>query len=114
MKTDGETRKKVYRREHFACALCGNVEGLQVHHIIHRSQGGANAPHNLIALCWRCHAIAHGTRFPELDMTERDMEQEIDEYMADLYACMGLLWNPWAKRLDRIAEVPEGSPDEDW
>ena len=56
-----ETRKAVYARDGYRCALCDDVRGLQIHHIVHRSAGGNDTPHNLITLCWRCHAEAHGT-----------------------------------------------------
>ena len=48
-----ETRKAVYRRDHYRCALCDSEQGLQVHHVVSRGQGGTNFPQNLITLCWR-------------------------------------------------------------
>lgn len=33
-------RRAVYRRDGFRCALCDSNRGLQIHHVIHRSQGG--------------------------------------------------------------------------
>ena len=56
-----ETRKAVYARDGYRCALCDDTHGLQIHHIVHRSCGGNDTPCNLITLCWRCHAEAHGT-----------------------------------------------------
>ena len=56
-----ETRKAVYARDGYRCALCDDTHGLQIHHIVHRSVGGNDTPCNLITLCWRCHAEAHGT-----------------------------------------------------
>lgn len=82
-------RKSIYRRDGFRCAICDSTRGLQIHHIIHRSQGGAAAnPHNLITLCWRCHAIAHGTRFADCPdyMDAVEMVQSCIEYVADMYA----------------------------
>ena len=58
-------RRSVYRRDGYRCALCDSATGLQIHHIVHRSEGGSNLPQNLITLCWKCHAVAHGTRMPE-------------------------------------------------
>ena len=60
-----ETRKAVYARDGYRCALCDDTHGLQIHHIVHRSCGGNDTPCNLITLCWRCHAEAHGTFLPE-------------------------------------------------
>ena len=56
-----QTRKAVYRRDGYRCALCDDTRGLQVHHVVRRSQGGTDYAHNLITLCWKCHAAAHGT-----------------------------------------------------
>ena len=32
-----ETRKAVYARDGYRCALCDDTHGLQIHHIVHRS-----------------------------------------------------------------------------
>lgn len=113
-------RKAIYRREGYRCALCDNARYIQIHHIIPRSQGGGNHPHNLIALCSDCHALAHGLDLRGLGegddaaawaRTERtakiegllDIERDrpvdvaIVEYMSDYYACQGVVWNPWQK-----------------
>ena len=81
-------RKAVYKRDSYACALCGSPRGLQVHHAIRRSQGGGDCHHNLITRCWRCHAVAHGTRMPEYAdwMDTEEMTQACIEYLADMYA----------------------------
>ena len=91
------TRKAVYRRDGFMCAVCGDPRSLQIHHAVHRSRGGSNDPQNLITLCWRCHALAHGTRLPDMpDYMDVDwMEQTIVEYLSDYYAeNQGKPWYP--------------------
>ena len=55
------TRRAVYRRDGYRCALCDDVRGLQIHHAMPRSVGGSDDEMNLVSLCWRCHAEAHGT-----------------------------------------------------
>lgn len=103
-KISNETRKAVYRRDHYRCALCDSDRGLQVHHVVLRSQGGTNFPHNLITLCWRCHAVAHGTRLPEYEAEPAEVCQACVEYLADFYADLGLLWNPWEEHMQRLVE----------
>ena len=66
-----DTRRAVYKRDDYQCALCGDPRRLQIHHAVHRSAGGSDFPENLITLCWRCHAAAHvgreqGKRFRAL------------------------------------------------
>ena len=80
-------RKEVYRRDGYRCAICDDNRHLQIHHYVHRSLGGNDTPHNLITLCQRCHALAHGTRFPELPkwLEQTDIEQAIVEYLEDYY-----------------------------
>lgn len=111
-----ETRKAVYRRDGYQCAVCGDPRRLQIHHITHRSQGGGDEQMNLVTLCPICHAIAHNTKFPALpeEYGPDDVEQAIVEYMSDLYADLGFTWpdgqpiggvgewNPWGT--DRLEE----------
>lgn len=94
-------RKKVYRRDGYRCALCDSTKYLQIHHIVPRGKGGpVDAEMNLITLCADCHALAHGTNLRDLVDFEPPAEranQAIVEYMSDLYACDGIIWNPWGK-----------------
>ena len=91
---DNDTRRAVYRRDGYQCAVCGDPRRLQIHHITKRSQGGGHEQMNLITLCPICHALAHDTAFPGLpnEYGPDDVEQAIVEYMADLYADLGFRW----------------------
>lgn len=104
------TRRAVYRRDGYRCALCDDVRGLQIHHAIPRSAGGSDDEMNLVTLCWRCHAEAHGTYLPERHRNapktpealaefrrslKEDYAQQIVEYLADLYAEDGVIWCPF-------------------
>lgn len=82
------TRRAVYQRDGWRCAVCDSNSGLQIHHAIRRSQGGSNEPENLVTLCWRCHAVAHNTPpYGTPDYMDADwMEQAIVEYVSDYYA----------------------------
>ncbi len=84
----------IYRRDNYACALCGNPTRLCIHHIIPRGMGGKNHEHNLIVLCYQCHVDAHNAQEP---MQQEETEYCITEYMADFYAKRGHLWTPWLK-----------------
>lgn len=89
---DAKTRREVYRRDDYQCALCGSTTQLQIHHYIHRILGGGNSPHNLITLCSICHAMAHGCDLANIGFTAADMEQAICEYLADYYMDT---FDPW-------------------
>ena len=80
------TRRAVYERDGFRCALCDCTQTIQIHHAIPRGQGGSDFPENLITLCSRCHAAAHGLDLDSTGITSEDMEQMIVEYLSDYYA----------------------------
>lgn len=44
------------------CAICGNPENLEIHHIIPRAEGGTNDIANLLPLCHECHCAIHKTK----------------------------------------------------
>lgn len=91
-KIPNQTRRSIYRRDGWRCALCDNSQSIQIHHAIPRGKGGSNSPHNLITLCSVCHAQAHGiTACP--DISPEYVEQAAIEYLADMYAENE--WNPW-------------------
>ena len=75
-----ETRKAVYRRDGYRCALCDSTRFLQIHHVVPRGQGGTNSPHNLICLCSDCHALAHGTNLRDWEITQEEICQAVCEY----------------------------------
>jgi 5-methylcytosine-specific restriction endonuclease McrA len=41
-------RSEVLQRDGWRCQWCGSLNGVEVHHLIHRSQGGADLPENLL------------------------------------------------------------------
>lgn len=81
-----ETRKQVYRRDGFCCCLCNDPRHLQVHHCIPRNNGGSNSVQNLVTLCANCHALAHGIKLFDTEITPAEVQHAIIEYLADYYA----------------------------
>ena len=102
-KLTNQERKAIYRREGYRCALCDSTRYLQIHHVISRGSGGTNHPHNLICLCSDCHALAHGINLNDWPATQEDVEQAIVEYLSDLYAEEGEVWNPYRNPLAKQA-----------
>jgi len=88
------TRRAIYARDGYRCALCDSTRTLQIHHYLPRGKGGSNHPHNLICLCSYCHAHVHGTPLYDAIFTPEHVEQFIVEYLADYYV---EAWNPWQK-----------------
>ena len=90
---DRATRKAVYERDGYRCALCDSSRYLQIHHAIPRGRGGDRvSPHNLITLCMVCHMQAHGDNLEGMPFTQADVDQAIVEYLADMYAPAGWPW----------------------
>lgn len=89
-----ETRKAIYARDGYRCALCDSTKYIQIHHFIPRGHGGSDHPHNLICLCSDCHGTAHGMQLYGPDIGVYDIEKDACEYLADFYAPD---WNPWKK-----------------
>ncbi|MGN0964433.1 MAG: HNH endonuclease [Dysosmobacter sp.] len=104
-------RKAIYARDHYRCAICDSARGLQIHHVIPRSQGGSNRPENLITLCMYCHGVIHGTRFPEMPewMDREELNQVAVEYVADYYAGS---WWPWELSYAELLEREEKEREE--
>jgi 5-methylcytosine-specific restriction endonuclease McrA len=55
----GQLRLSILERDGWQCQHCGRRDQLQIHHIIRRSQSGANCEENLIVLCGACHRSIH-------------------------------------------------------
>lgn len=51
--------KQVLDRDHWRCRHCGYRQGMSVHHVIFRSDGGRDESWNLITLCNECHDQVH-------------------------------------------------------
>lgn len=57
-------RRRVYDRDHHACAYCGSSKHLTIDHIIPKSKGGSNTWTNLITCCYSCN-LKKADRTPE-------------------------------------------------
>lgn len=63
-------RRSVLQRDNHKCQDCGwthddwnrsDPRHLEVHHLVHHAEGGANEPENLVTLCNVCHDVRHRT-----------------------------------------------------
>lgn len=56
------TITKILRRANVKCSICGwNESTCDIHHIIHKKDGGSDNMDNLIVVCPNCHRIIHTT-----------------------------------------------------
>ena len=53
-------RKRLLKERGHKCEVCDYPYCLYIHHIIPHTRGGSHEPDNLIILCEKCHADAHG------------------------------------------------------
>jgi 5-methylcytosine-specific restriction endonuclease McrA len=61
-KTLAENAQAARWRDSDRCRVCGSGQGVEVHHVQFRSQGGTHATSNLVCLCVSCHAAVHARR----------------------------------------------------
>lgn len=61
---DAVIRAEIRKRDGERCRWCGRngSSGLQIHHILYRSQGGPDHHSNLILLCADHHALVHSNK----------------------------------------------------
>ena len=78
-------RHIIFERDSYTCVLCPQ-RASDVHHVIARSQGGGNNPHNLVAVCRICHVVLHGTPVIGNDRLPEEARQAVLEYICDCYA----------------------------
>lgn len=57
------TKRKVAEFWGNRCAVCGNIDYLEYHHLIEKNNGGTDDYDNIILLCARCHAIIHNRAY---------------------------------------------------
>jgi len=61
-KTLSENAYAARWRDMDRCRVCGSPQGVEVHHVSFRSQGGTHDTSNLVCLCRGCHAQVHARR----------------------------------------------------
>jgi 5-methylcytosine-specific restriction endonuclease McrA len=54
-----ELKMRILERDGWKCQRCGRRDQLQIHHMIRRSQLGADGEETLIVLCGGCHHWLH-------------------------------------------------------
>ena len=86
------TRRKIELFWDNKCAICGNNDYLEIHHITPKEAGGNDEYDNLILLCACCHAAIHKRAYNAAKMnvnTSIDYESAIpilDAYFANKIA----------------------------
>ena len=55
------TRRKIWRRDHGRCQVpgCRAARNLDIHHVVHRANGGDHDPSNLVVMCSGHHKLLH-------------------------------------------------------
>ena len=53
-------RKRIINKRGHKCEVCGYTGYIELHHIVQMINGGYHDEDNVILLCEKCHADAHG------------------------------------------------------
>ena len=69
------TRRKIELFWENKCAICGNNDYLEIHHITPKEEGGNDDYDNLILLCACCHAAIHKRAY---DAAKKNINTSID------------------------------------
>ena len=71
MKGSTNTQEYVLCRDKHTCKACNRKTGkMHVHHVIWKTNGGADLPENLITLCEKCHSKVHSNQRFNLKVVE--------------------------------------------
>jgi len=62
-------RKRIMKRDGYACGYCKSKKNLTIDHIIPKSRGGKNTWDNLVTCCNRCNTIKDNKTPNEVGMT---------------------------------------------
>ena len=57
-------KREVRERDHNRCQISGLTDNLSIHHLKHKSKGGANEAHNLLLVNRSCHDWLHTRDIP--------------------------------------------------
>jgi 5-methylcytosine-specific restriction endonuclease McrA len=90
----------VWRRDNQRCRVpgCRSARGLEIHHIVHRADGGSHEATNLVLLCSACHQAHHDGKLvisgtaDELDVHRAHVGATIEAEAKQ--ALVGLGWKP--------------------
>jgi hypothetical protein len=108
-------RNKTLRRDNWECQKCGVKGGvnesttLHVHHIIPKSKGGKDKPHNLISLCRDCHEHQHGHRI-STKRSEYSSNTDDNDSQEDQLKSLSVV----RKQVDPYDSAFNGSPQRFW
>jgi hypothetical protein len=97
------TRRFVEARDHGRCQTpgCRSTHGIEIHHIIPRSEGGTHDPWNLSLRCFSCHQARHDGR---LEITGRAPDEIVTR------PARGIRTVPALSRPATPTICPEGTP----
>ncbi len=114
-----QRRKRVYRRDDFTCANCGQSGGpkgdteLHAHHIVPINSGGNHATSNLVTLCEHCHRAIHTEADAPTVSTRESVAEATDTQEA--LNIMGRVAGEFFDDLTTLAQTLDGvtvAPDE--
>lgn len=100
------TEKLVYQQAGSRCSFCGfdEIDALDIHHIVSRSDYGSNEPANLILTCKNCHARIHSRAIPEAEVRRVKASQG-----ATIHRMPGAMSRPQVGNLVSIGRDVTGS-----
>ncbi len=98
-KTIKVNRKKILKRDRYACQYCGSKRNLTIDHVIPRSKGGKNTWGNLVSCCFRCNS-----KKGDKTLSESGMKLKSKPYTPNLFSNIvnedvENIWNDFIKKI---------------
>lgn len=97
-------KQAVLARDEYKCQICQSKnDKLQIHHIIHKSDGGSDRMDNLVSLCNNCHEKVHSgelrfdkkvksfKHFTHMNIMRKKLLEQLKKEFKNIYSTFGYL-----------------------
>jgi hypothetical protein len=91
------SRSRLYRRDNYECAYCGQKKNLTIDHIIPKSRGGQNTWENLVTCCSPCNRLKSNRTPEEAKMVLRVKPYEPNIFSDIVNVSVENIWNDFKK-----------------
>jgi hypothetical protein len=91
------SRTRLYRRDNYECAYCGQKKNLTIDHIIPKSRGGQNTWENLVTCCSTCNRLKSNRTPEEAKMVLRVNPYEPNIFSDIVNTSVEIIWNDFKK-----------------
>jgi len=96
-KTIKVNRKRIFKRDGYACQYCGSKKNLTIDHVMPRSRGGLNSWKNMVTCCFRCNSYKGDKTPQEAGMTLKTKPYEPNIFSHIIDDEIEMIWDSFKK-----------------